>query len=86
MTEEIGPSRTTAIEEIRAMAAHHRERAKDFGRSAARLESLAKQLEAINAYADSQSVDGAESSAPSIGVGSDAEHALWQIVIQGSGD
>ncbi len=82
---EAGPSRSTAVEEIRGKAELYERLAAAYRRRAAQLMSLARQLEGINKYAASVS-NGGDGPCPTIGVGSDAEYALWQLVINSKVD
>lgn len=69
--------RRTAVDAIRDRAAALR-------REAAGLSALADALDEIQRYSASRSVDGAESDAPYIGVGSAAENALHELVMKAS--
>jgi hypothetical protein len=64
----------------RASVAAQRE-AETLARKACRLEALAGQVDAIEAAARAGVPDGVEGPIPYIGVGSDAEQALWEMAL-----
>lgn len=80
---ESGPQRTTALEELRGRASACRIRAAGLVREANGLDALANQIEEI-AKCASQLNNGCDGPVPTIGVGSDAEQALWRLIIRDS--
>lgn len=83
-SNESGPQRSTAIEELRGRAEHCRSRAGDFMREANGLDALANQIEEIAKCAVRLNGDS-DGPVPTIGIGSDAEHALWRLIIRDCG-
>lgn len=77
-TDANGPCRETALVAIRGRALSMIERGKEMTKEGEQFLALARQLEAIDKYADSQS-NGGDGPVPTIGIGSDAEQALWRL-------
>lgn len=76
--KEFGGHRESAINVIRMRATECDQAADCYKLRAIKLRSLANKLEEIER--SSQSFDGQESG-PHIGVGSDAEEALWSLAV-----
>lgn len=72
---ESGPCRESAVESLRKLAEEAMGYSDQYRRQANGFKALADQLDAIAAHAATFEGD----TAPHIGVGSDAEHALWSL-------
>jgi hypothetical protein len=84
MTDTLfGPSRQTAFEALRQKATQHFEAADYHRKQACGLMNLLECLESMNRFAaDTNAAAGeGDGPAPSLGVGSGAETALWSLVM-----